>query len=141
MLLKFARQHPWRGNFRELNRAFQIMGMKSDQRNVVSATAMSSAIDEVVRNAQSADIFNIVQSTPTHEEHPLLKERADITANEKAMLLFAFKCASEATSCQDAGRRFFDGKKLRNWNSSFSRYLAKFGFCWDKDSPSHVAEI
>lgn len=141
MLLKFARQHPWRGNFRELNRAFQIMGMKSDQRNVVSATAMSSAIDEIIRNAQSADIFNIVQSTPAHEEHPLLNERADIAANEKAMLMFAFKCASEATSCQDAGRRFFEGKKLRNWNSSFSRYLAKFGFRWDKDVPGRVAEV
>ena len=141
MLLKFARQHPWRGNFRELNRAFQIMGMKSDLRHVVSASAMSSVIDEVVRNAQSADIFNLPQSDLTYEEHPLLGKRADIAANEKAMLLFAFKCASEATSCQDAGRKFFDGKKLRNWNSSFSRYLAKFGFCWDKDSPSHVANI
>ena len=141
MLLKFARQHPWRGNFRELNRAFQIMGMKSDQRNVVSASAMSSVIDEIIRNAQSADIFNLPQYDSTYEEYSLLKKRADIAANEKAMLLFAFKCASEATSCQDAGRKFFDGKKLRNWNSSFSRYLAKFGFCWDKDSPSHVANI
>ncbi len=140
MLLKFARQHLWRGNFRELNRTFQIMGMRSDQRNVVSAIAMSSVIDEVIRNAQSADIFNKAQSAPAHEEHPLLKERADIAANEKAMLLFAFKCASEVTSCQDAGRRFFDGKKLRNWNSSFSRYLAKFGFRWDKNAPDHIAE-
>jgi len=141
ILLKFARQHPWRGNFRELNRAFQIMGMKSDQRNIVSASAMGSVIDEIIRNVQSADIFNIVQSAPTHEGHPLLKERADIAANEKVMLLFAFKCATEATSCQDAGRRFFEGKKLRNWNSSFSRYLSKFGFSWDKDAPGHVAVV
>ena len=141
MLLKFARQHPWRGNFREFNRAFLVMGMKSDRRNVVSASAMGSVIDEIIRNAQSADIFNLPQYDSTYEEHPLLKKRADIAANEKAMLSFAFKCASEATSCQDAGRKFFDGKKLRNWNSSFSRYLAKFGFCWDKDSPSHVANI
>ena len=140
MLLKFARQHPWRGNFRELNRTFQIMGMRSDQRNVVSALAMSSVIDEVIRNAQSADIFNKAKSAPAHEEHPLLKARVDIAANEKAMLMFAFKCTSEATSCQDAGRRFFDGKKLRNWNSSFSRYLAKFGFRWDKNAPDHIAE-
>lgn len=141
MLLKFARQHPWRGNFRELNRTFQIMGMRSDKRNIVSASAMGGVIDEIIRNAQSADIFNMVRSSPAHEEHPLLKKRADIAANEKAMLMFAFKCASEATSCQDAGRRFFEGKKLRNWNSSFSRYLAKFGFRWDKDVPGRVAEV
>ena len=141
MLLKFARQHPWRGNFRELNRTFQIMGMRSDQRNVVSAFAMELSIGEIVRDAQSADIVNLVRSTPAQEEHPLLKERVDIAANEKTMLLFAFKCALEATSCQGAGRRFFEGKKLRNWNSSFSRYLAKYGFSWDKDVPGHVVEV
>ena len=141
IFVRFARQHPWLGNFRELNRTFLIMGMKSDKRNIVSASAMGGVIDEIIRNVQSADIFNLPRSVSTYEEHPLLKKRADIAANDKAMLLFAFKCASEATSCQDAGRKFFDGKKLRNWSSSFSRYLAKFGFCWAKDSPNHVAEI
>ena len=141
LFMKFAKEHKWRGNFRELNRSFQIMAMKSGRRGVVSAAAMEDVIAEVLRCAQSEDALNMLQTRAECGAHPLLDTRHDIPANEKAMLLFAFDCAAKANNCQDAGRSFFAGKRLRNWNSSFSRYLARFGFQWNVDSNGHVSEI
>ncbi|MBO7684258.1 MAG: sigma 54-interacting transcriptional regulator [Kiritimatiellae bacterium] len=141
VFLKFAKQHPWRGNFRELNRCFQIMGMKSDCRNIVSAFAMGSAIDEIVRNAQSEDAFIMAHSFIDEYEHPLLKDRRDIPANEKAMLSFAFKCAETSINRRDAGRRFYAGKHAStnfNWGDSFVKYIARFGFKWNSDVRGHV---
>ena len=142
IFLEFAMRHPWRGNFRELNRCFQIMGMKSDCRNIVSSVAINDAIGEIVRNAQREYSFDSQHPSCAEMEHPLLKRRAGLGANEKVALSFAFTCAAGATSCQDAGRSFFKGKyrSNHNWNSSFSRYLAKFGFRWDKEAPGHISE-
>ena len=141
--LDFAVSHPWRGNFREVNRFFQILGMNSDRRNVVSASVMEAAIEETRKTAYGAECAaaTSLPSDTSQDGNPLLADRKGVGANEKVVLSFAFKCAAEAANCQDAGRRFFAGKyrSNHNWHSSFARYLAKFGFRWDKDVPGHIA--
>lgn len=144
VFLKFAKQHPWRGNFRELNRCFQIMGTKSDCRNIVSAFAMGNVIDEIARNAQGEGAFILAHSVIDEYEHPMLKDRRDIPANEKAMLSFAFKCAETAMNRRDAGRRFYAGKPASanfNWGDSFVKYIARFGFGWDSEVKGHIAAM
>ena len=144
LFLKFARQHPWRGNFRELIRCFRILAMKSNQRKVVSASTMANVINEIARRAQGEEAFRQSSRSPVAQEHPLLKDRAGLGANEKVLLAFAFKCAEAARTRRDAGRRFYEGKCASvhfNWGDSFVKYIARFGFGWRDDAPGHIVSV
>lgn len=134
----FAKEYPWRGNFRELNRCFQIMGMQSDRRNIVSASTMERVVQKIGKDASSEDVFEQAHSFHATTENPFLKGRSDIPAHEKAMLAFAFKCAETSTNCADAGRRFYQGKVPKNPCSSFKRYIERFGFEWNANAVGHI---
>ena len=144
----FARQHVWRGNFREFARLFRILRMstiRTPRRNIVSAAIMQSELASFALDAlRGESLQESNAATGSHAaDHPLLRGRTGLGANERVLLSFAFKCAAESATCQDAGRMFFYGKyrSNHNWNSSFSRYLAKFGFRWDKEAPGHILEL
>lgn len=135
---KFAKEHPWRGNFREFNRCFQIMCMQSDRRNIVSASAMERVVQTIKSDTSNEEVFEQSHSFHATTENSFLKGCSDIPANEKAKLAFAFKCAETSTNCADAGRRFYQGKVLKNPCSSFKRYIERFGFEWNANVVGHI---
>lgn len=136
----FAKEHKWRGNFRELNRCFQIMGMQSDRRNIVSYRAMERVVKEIEADAKNEEVLEQSHSfhATTEPEHPLLKGRSGIPKNERVRLALAFNCAEKAKNCAAAGQSFYRGKIPKNPCSSFQRYIEQFGFKWDANVDGHI---
>lgn len=137
---EFAKDYPWRGNFRELQHAFQYLRMKTEGTNIVSAHTMQELRESLEAEADTNRLPECFDKRAVPVSHSLLTTREDICAHEKVTLSFAFACAAKAPNPSAAGRLFFAGKKLSNWNKSFAAYLKRFGYKWDLSVEGHVAE-
>lgn len=139
--LDFARSRLWRGNFRELMSFFQLLLRKVERPSVISAQTVSKAITQFSDEVMDERAFAVeTTEKDVSVNHPLLEGREGFGANEKVELVFAFRCAARAANCNAAGRLFFAGKTFtsKNWNTSFERFLARNGYCWDADVEGHV---
>ena len=140
IFVSFARRHQWKGNFRELERFFNILQREALMRGrgmVVSAAMAQRAIGEFSKEVETdcAMLVNADGSTPIH---PLLRDLTGIYAKDKATLEFAFKCAASAKNCRQAAMRFFEGKRQRNPQTTFVNWLGRFGFAYDDNIEGHV---
>ena len=131
---EFAARHPWRGNFRELRRAFLLLRtMASDASGFVSAPAIQ-VLERQLRDAEADS-----GGGGTAFFHPLVADRRDLGANEKVLLSWAFACAARVGTATDAGKLFFaGGKEKANWNSSFASCIGKYGYKWDANADGHI---
>lgn len=139
--LEFARSRAWRGNFRELTRFFQLLLRTWERPGVISARTMGKAFEQLTEDViddRALGIGTTEGDLPVN--HQLLEGRNGLGANEKIELVFAFRCAAQATNCNAAGRLFYDGKTFasNNRNSSFGRFLGRYGYCWDVNVDGHV---
>ena len=138
--MDFARQYPWRGNFRELRRFFARLRMTVGETGFVSAAVLQGLTEELEASAgvEDAAPATAAEVGAAAACHPLLRDRTDLGANEKVMLSFAFACAAKAANPSDAGRRFFEGKWLANYHTEFVRKIRRFGYAWDADAEGHI---
>jgi len=139
----FAHKHPWKGNFRELERFFNILQREvliRGERNVVSAAMMQNVIVEFSREIEIDGNMPVADGGLV-SVHPLLKDISGIYARDKATLEFAFKCAATSKNCNQAAKRFFAGKSQSNPQGSFIRWLGRFGFAYDDNSEGHIVRI
>lgn len=118
--------------------AAAIKGSTHPEENRVAAT-QGTAQEDVATSTQGA--AQPMANAP--EEWPLLakvkaKRGKEVGANEKAMLKFAFRVAAESPNCAKAGRRFYEGKRIKNPSSSFARYLERYEFRWDDNAQGHI---
>jgi len=136
----FARTRRWAGNFRELERFFNILQreMLVCGTGTASAAMMLRAIAEM--GAPADEVGPVSGSVgDASSGHPLLKELAGVPARDRATLEFAFKCAETAKNCRQAAERFFEGGRQSNPQTSFMRWLERFGFAYDDEIPGHIA--
>lgn len=137
----FARKHRWGGNFRELERFFNILQRETlvYGTGTISAAMMLRAIAEM--NAAAGDAGAALASGgDAPSGHPLLKDLDGVPEKDKKVLEFAFKCAATAKNCRQASKRFFEGGRQRSPQTSFERWLARFGFAYDDGIPGHIAK-
>ena len=135
----FARQYSWRGNFRGLRRFFARLRMTVGETDFVSAAVLQGLTEELEASAGMEDAVPATSAeVGVAACHPLLRDRTDLGANEKVLLSFAFACAAKAATPSAAGRRFFEGKSLSNWNKSFVAVLTRFGYVWAANAEGHI---
>ena len=136
----FAHQHPWKGNFRELDRFFNILQRKaltSGRGMIVSAAMMQTAID-AFKWEIGMDSATSVVGNGTEIAHQLLQGLVGIYAKDRATLEFAFKCAASAKNCRQAALKFYEGKRQKNPQATFVNWLGRFGFAFDDDAEGHI---
>ena len=142
LLLHFAKQHPWHGNFREVSRLFQMLHMEvmmSAKPDVLTARIVSAVLQEF--NVQPDGVLDTLKEDSTYRfEHPLLNGLEGVYAKDKAVLEFAFKCAADSSNCSKAAERFFSGRCQKNPSSSYARFLERFGFEYDADLQGHIRQ-
>lgn len=140
LLLHFAKKHPWRGNFRDVSRLFQMLHMEvmmSAKPNVLTARTTSEVWQKFT--AQSGGGFTVSkEDAPCRFEHPFLRDLEGVYAKDKATLEFAFTCAAESSNCSKAAERFFSGRRQKNPSTSYERFLERFGFAYDADVQGHI---
>lgn len=143
IFIVFAHKHPWKGNFRELERFFNILQRKvlvHGHGMIVSAAMMQSAIGEFIKEIEIEGMMPI-DDDGIVAVHPLLKDLTGVYAKDKATLEFAFKCAALAKNCNQAANRFYEGKSQRNPHRSFVQWLGRFGFAYDDNADGHIVRI
>ena len=136
----FVHNHPWKGNFRELERFFNILQREALMRGrgmIVSAAMMYRAIGEF-RNEVDSDCAMPVVEDGLMAVHPLLKDLTGIYAKDRVTLEFAFKCAASSKNCNQAAKRFFAGKNQSNPQGAFTRWLGRFGFAYGDNVEGHI---
>ena len=141
--IAFARKHRWAGNFRELKRFFNILQRRMFvlvDGNVATAAMMRRTIDEM--EASDEEVCSVHSFDENISPiHPLLTDLAGVAAKDKATLEFAFKCAAGAKNCRQAAERFFDGRRQNNPQTSFTRWLARFGFAYSDEAVGHIVRL
>ena len=125
----FATTSAWKGNFRDIQHIFQRLRVKLIAQGLnytVSARLMKEVLDDWGSSNTPASRYPLPEGLPLDVQTDLVR---------------IFDACQDATSCADAGRRYFGPAKQGNISDLFTKHLRSRGYRFDRNAPGKVSPL